>query len=99
MAAARKTQVLADRLADDLAAGIEDARHDRRILVGDITFQHVGAIHHRDAGETNIVLDGDPLAAQLARRRSLNGALPIPGVEAILLSCWAVSCITRVLHR
>ena len=57
VAAAGQTEILAVRLTDDRAAGIEDAGDDRRVYIGHVTFERRSAIHHRHAGETNIVLE------------------------------------------
>ena len=56
MAAAGEAEILADRLADDRAAGVENARRDGRVDIRHIAFHRRGAVHHRHAGETDIVL-------------------------------------------
>ena len=69
MAAAGETKILAMRFADDGAAGVEDAGDDGGVGVGDIAFERRGAVHHRHAGEADIVLERDRLAGELAARR------------------------------
>src|SRR5258707_1299029 len=50
MATAREAKMLAHGLADDLSTGIEDAGHNGCVHVRDVALQHVGTVHHRDAG-------------------------------------------------
>ena len=47
---AREAEVLADRLADDRGAGVEQARDDGGVDVGHVTLERRGAVHHRHAG-------------------------------------------------
>src|SRR5262249_47424956 len=66
VAAAGHAVVLADRLAGDLAAGVEDARDDRGVDVGHRAFEEARADHHRHPGEANVVLQRDALAGERA---------------------------------
>src|SRR3984957_20564665 len=72
------------RLALDRRAGVQETRNDRGVDVGDIAFEGRGAVHHRHAGDADVVLDGDRLPLELAVLRALNVGLYIPGVERIL---------------
>ena len=86
-------------LADYLPTGIEDAGHNGRVHVGDVALQHVGAVHHRDAGHAHVVLDGDFLARERSRRCAFDRAPPVPGVEPIVRGGWTEPRLARVLHR
>ncbi len=99
MAAAREAKMLTHGLADDLPTGIEDAGHNGRVHVGDVALQHVGAVHHRDAGHAHVVLDGDFLARERSRRCAFDRAPPVPGVEPIVRGGWTEPRLARVLHR
>ncbi len=57
VAAAGKAEILAMGLADNGAAGIENAGDDRWRRVGHVAFQRRGAIHHGNAGEADIILE------------------------------------------
>ena len=56
MAAAGKTEILTMCLADDGAAGVENARDDGGVSLGCITLERRGAVHHGNTGQTDIVL-------------------------------------------
>ena len=58
-AAAVEAEVGVGGLADDGAAGIENPGHHCRVDVGHVAFEHRGAVHHRHAGEADIVLERD----------------------------------------
>ena len=62
VAAARKTEIFAHRLAGDRAASVENARDDGRVDIRHIAFHRRGAVHHRHPGDADIVLDGKSLA-------------------------------------
>ena len=66
MAATGQAETFAMRFADNLRAGIEQARYDSRIKIGHKPFKRRGAVHHRHAGHHDVVLDGDALAAELS---------------------------------
>ena len=51
-------------LASDGASGFENPCHDGGIEFRDITFKQCRAVHHWDAGDTDVILDRDLLAAQ-----------------------------------
>src|ERR1700722_7988949 len=73
------------RLALYRCAGVQETRNDGGVDVGDIAFEGRRAVHHRHAGDADIVLDGDRFAFELAVRRALNVSLYVPGVKRILL--------------
>ena len=81
----KKTKILAMRLADDGAAGIENAGHDRGVDIRHIAFERGGAVHHRHAGKTNIILEHNALARQRTVRGAAHFRLHRPGVERILV--------------
>ena len=99
MARPGKAQILARRLAGDRPASLQDTGHDRRIDLGDISFEQLRAVHHRHAGHADIVLDGDRLARQQTGGRALDLRLPVPGVVGIFLGRWPVPGRARVFHR
>jgi hypothetical protein len=98
VAATRKAKALADRFPDDLSARIQDARDDGRVHVRYIAFQHVGTIHHRDAGDAGVVLDGDLLARKRSGHCTLNRTLPVPGIEPIFGGGRTISRVPLILH-
>src|SRR5690349_19520836 len=99
VAAAGKAEILAGGLTDDLAAGVEDAGHDGRIEIRDVALERRGAVHHRDAGDHDIVLDRNALPRELATRRALYRNLVRPGVLLVVLARRALARLTRILHR
>ena len=86
-------------LADDGAAGIEDAGDDGGIGIGHVAFERRGAVHHGNAGQADIVLHRDGLAGKLAAGRALDLGLDVPGVVFVLLAFRAIARRTRILHR
>ena len=99
VAAAGEAEIFAMDLADDGAAGVEHAGDDGRIDIGDIAFERRGAVHHRHAGEADIVLERDRLAGELAARRALDLGLDVPGVVFVLLAFGAIARRARIFHR
>src|SRR5712671_2090966 len=83
MTCAGKAEVLASGLAGDGTSGVENTRHDRGIEFGDVTFEQRRTIHHGNAGDADVVLDRDLLAAQQSFGSSLNIRLPVPGAVRI----------------
>ena len=65
MAAARQAKKFAMRLSGDRAAGIEDTGHNRRVDFRNVALKNGAAIHHRNASQTNAVLERDPFTGQL----------------------------------
>ena len=59
-----RQKYLAVRLAYDGAAGIENARDDGGVDVGNVALERRGAVHHRHAGQAHVVLEHDTLARQ-----------------------------------
>src|SRR6202035_3283039 len=68
------------------------------IGIGDVALQRRGAVHHGNAGETDVVLDGNGLAGQFAARRALDRGLDVPGVVFVLLAFRAVAGRPRIFH-
>src|SRR5262245_15908542 len=75
------TQPVHHVLADDGAAGFQDARDHGGIEVGDEAVEGEGAVAHRHSGDRDVVLEAYRLALQRALGRSLDSALPHPGIE------------------
>ena len=98
VAAAGQAEVLAVRLADDRAAGVEDARDDRRVDVGHVAFERRRAVHHRHAGEADVVLQDDALAGERTVRRALDLGLHVPGAERVLGRRGPVAGRARIAH-
>src|SRR5262249_37939790 len=84
MAAAGHAEILAHRLAGDLAAGIENALDHRGVDLRDVAVQELRADHHRHAGEADIVLERDAPARELAARFSLDRSLHVPRAVWVL---------------
>ena len=98
MAAAREAVVLAMRLAEDRRPGVEEARHDGGVDLRHVALEDRGAVHHRHAGQHDVVLEGDRLALQPAVGRSLDPALVVPGVVFVFLALRPVARRSRVFH-
>src|SRR5262245_57596334 len=62
--ATREAKALANRLPNNLSACLQNARDYGRVNVRYVAFQHVGTVHHRDASDADVVLNGDLLARQ-----------------------------------
>ena len=86
-------------LAEDRGAGVEHAGHDRGVDVGHVAFERRGAVHHRHAGDADIVLERDPLALELALGRALDLALDVPEIVFVLVALRAVARRARIFHR
>src|SRR5215471_5612569 len=99
VAAAGEAEVLALGLSHNFAAGIQNAGDNGGIELRCVSLQHRGAIHHRHARDTHIVLDSDALACQNASRSAFDGAFLIPGVQRVLLSAGAIATRTWVANR
>jgi hypothetical protein len=67
--------------------------------VSGVPFQRRGAVHHRDAGKADIVLQCDLLARKLAVRGALDLGLDVPGVELVFLAFGAIARQARMIHR
>src|SRR5918996_5038466 len=99
VAGAGEAEILAGRLADDGAAGIEDARDHGGVDLGHVALDHPAAVHVRHARDADVVLDADTFAAQEAGTGALDLAAPGPGVIWILFRRGPSAGGTRVLHR
>src|SRR5262249_27874207 len=71
---------------------------DRGVDVGDVALQRRSAVHHRHAGQADVVLERDALALELAARRALHLALVVPGVVLVLCALGTIAGRARVLH-
>ncbi len=98
-APARRTEILAPRLADDGAAGIEDARHDGGVDLGDVTGKDRRAVHHRHPSDTGVVLDGDALASEFARWRARDFGDGAPGIVGVLAGDRGSARRAGIFHR
>src|SRR5215217_7313239 len=99
MAAARKTKILAHRLAHDLATRVQDAGNYGGVELRRVPLYRGRTVHHRDAGHADVVLHGDALAREGPRIRPLDRALPVPGVQGVLLGLGPVTARAWVLDR
>ena len=99
VAAAGEAEIFAHRLADDRAAGIENARRDGRVDIRHIAFHRRGAVHHRHPGEADIVLERDPLALELAGSSALDLGLDVPGAVPVLLGHRPAAGQPRIADR
>src|SRR6185312_2502234 len=84
VAAAGKTEVLAVHLALDFRTGIEHARDDRGVEIRYVTFHGRRAIHHRHAGQHDVVLQRDGLALQLAAVGALHHGFAVPRIARVI---------------
>ncbi len=62
MAAAGEAQILADGLAGDNRAGVEQPGDHGGVAARDVALDRDRAVHHRQAGDLDVVLDRDPAA-------------------------------------
>src|SRR5271170_5684374 len=97
MAAARKAQTLANRLADYRRAGVEQPRNYGRIDLGHVAVEHFGAVGHRQPRDAYVVLDRDRLAGQRTTGIALYFAAPVPCAERILSLRRRTAGIARIL--
>src|SRR5258708_5626448 len=94
-----EAEIFAVHFAEDGAAGVEDAGDDGGVGVGDVAFQRRGTVHHRYAGEADIVLQRNGLAGELAAGRAFDRGLDVPGVIFVLLTFGAITGRPRIFHR
>ncbi len=86
VAAAREAEVLTHCLADDRGPGAEQAGDDGGVTRWDEALEGFRPVHHRHAGDHDVVLDRDRAAGQWAvvglvdRRRHVPGAERVVGV-------------------
>ena len=86
------------RLADNRAAGIENAGDDGCVDIGRIAFERRGAVHHRHAGEADIVLERDALSFERAGGGAAHFAFHIPGIERVFVGTRLVARRARIFH-
>ena len=96
--AARETEALAVRLAEDGPAGVEDPSGDGGVDIRNVALEGGRAVHHRDAREHDVVLEDHGPALKLALARALDPGLVVPGVVRVLLRPGTVACGPRILH-
>ena len=72
-------------LAQNLPTGVEHAGGDRGVNVRHVARQGRGTVHHRHAGQADIVLERDALAGQFARGGALDIGAHVPGVVRVVL--------------
>jgi hypothetical protein len=98
VAATREAQVLADGLAGDRRAGLEQPGHHGRVLPRDVALDGVRAVHHRDAGDRDVVLDRHrppgqrPVGGAADVRGHVPGAERVVGLAGRLLGRSAGAC-------
>ena len=85
VAAAGEREVRAGRLADDGGARVEQAGHDGGVDDGHVAFEGARAVHHRQTGHGDHVLDADLLAREGTCFGALDLGPPVPGVVGILV--------------
>src|SRR2546428_5870305 len=98
MATTREAEVLADGLAEDGAASVQNPRDDSGVDLGRVALEHARAVHHRHTGDADVVLDGDRLAREDARRGTFDFGAPIPSAERIVLWLRAPAGAATVFH-
>ena len=98
VAAAGVGKILGGGLAGDLSTGVEHARDDGCIDVRHIPLDDRCAGHHRHAGDTDRVLQHDPLARQLAPLASLDRCLDVPCAVLVFLALGPVAGGARIFH-
>jgi hypothetical protein len=97
--AAREGEILANRFADDLGAGIKKPRYHRRVEFGHETLEHRRAIGQRHAGQRVGIFHRHFLARKLAAARALNARLGDPGPVFVFLALRPVIGAAWVFHR
>ena len=98
--AAGEAQILAGRLADDRAAGVEDPRDHGGVDLGHVALDHPAAVHVGHASDADVVLDRDPLARRAGPESApLDLATPVPGVVGVLIGSRAIAGRARVFDR
>ncbi len=99
MACSGKAEIFAGRLARDGAAGVENARHHGGVDLRHITFEQRRTVHHGNAGDADVVLDRDLLAAQQSLRAAMDVRLPVPAAIGIFRRGRTVSRRSRRNRR
>ena len=74
------------RLAHDVRAGVQQARHHRRVLARHVALHDGRAVEHRNPGHAHVVLDADRPARERPVGRGADRALPGPPVRRVLLA-------------
>ena len=97
--AAREAEHLAHGLADHRGAGIEQACDDGRVERGNEAFHGRRTVHHRHAGDADVVLDNHGLAGELAAGRAGDRGLDVPRAEFVLVRSGVVGLAAWVLDR
>ena len=77
-----------------LCPGVENPGDNRRVYIRHIAVQDQRGAGHGQSGDTHIVLDAQPFAGQLARRRALDRAAPHDCIQRIVLRTGADSRVT-----
>ena len=85
VAASRRTEGLADGLAEDGCTRVEHSRHDRRVHRRHVSLENLGSVHHRNARQHDVVLEGDGLARQGPLDRSIDATSHVPRAQGVVL--------------
>jgi hypothetical protein len=94
--AAGKREIFADRFANDLGAGVEQAGDDRRIEFRNKSFEHRSAVGQRNAGECVRIFHRDFLARKLASAGALDARFRDPGAVFIFVTLGPVIGAARI---
>src|SRR6185437_4200310 len=86
-------------LTYDSPSGIEDALHNGRIDIGNITFERRGTIHHWHTGEHDVVLQHHGLTLKSSAGGAFDHTLDVPGIVPVLLALRTVAWRARIIHR
>ncbi|CQR68783.1 hypothetical protein [Acinetobacter baumannii] len=96
VAAAGEAEVLAGGFAENRRPGIQQAGGHGRVVGWDETFERGGAVHHRYAGERDIVFQSDGPPGQRASRCTFYLRFVIPGIERIVLASRTIAGGARI---
>lgn len=98
MASARCAVIFADRLSEDLGALVQKASYDRCIDFGRVALEDGSTVHHRDAGDTHVVLDCYTLAPQLTMTRAFDARFDSPSPVRIIFGLRTKSRRPRIFY-
>ena len=96
VATARERHILAIRLAENGAAGIENAGNNGCIDIGDIALEEAAAVHHRHAGNADRVFDANLEALENSLARAFDFRAPVPCIIGVVLRLRALSRGARI---
>ena len=82
-----------------MPAGIKNTGHNGGVDFRGIAFENAAAVHHGDAGDTDVVLDGQGFSRQRSRGRAFDIRPPVPGPERVVFRLGPIARCPRIGDR